>query len=63
MTKRCYYCSSIEHDDTVGIASVLPKYEDKWFCSTFCLCSHKEGGLRMKRKKSKPSHSKRDVVS
>jgi len=61
MTKTCYYCSSIEHDETVGILSVIPKYEGKWFCSTFCLCEHKKDGLREKRKHTKKKSSKRDA--
>ena len=50
MTKTCYYCSNIEHEDTVGILSVIPKYEGKWFCSTNCLIIHKQYGLREKKK-------------
>lgn len=53
MAKSCYYCRSNEHDDMVGIISVLPKYENLWFCSTNCLCSHKQGDLRVKKKKTK----------
>ena len=62
MTKTCYYCSNVEHEDTDGILSVNPKYEGKWFCSTFCLCEHKKDGLREKRKKNtKKKNSKRGV--
>lgn len=60
MTKTCYFCLSVEHDDMVGLASVNPKFENKWFCSTYCLYTHKESGTRMKRRKPKVIDEKRD---
>lgn len=53
MTKVCHYCSTKEHSETQGIVSVDPKYENRWFCSTTCLCDHKTGGLRMRKSKKK----------
>ena len=58
MTKTCYFCSNVEHDSTDGIVSVLPQYENRWFCSTNCLCQHKVDGLKMKRKKKTNKNSK-----
>lgn len=63
MTKTCYFCLSVEHDDTIGVTSVNPKIENKWFCSTYCLHVHKESGTRMKRKKPKIVDEKHDDLS
>ena len=53
MVNQCYYCFSTEHNDTIGITSVDPKHENKWFCSTSCLCTHKQSGQRAKKKRIK----------
>ena len=59
MTKTCYYCLSVDHDDVIGVTSVVPKFEGRWFCSTNCLCEHKISGLRVnksKKTKKKKTH-------
>lgn len=62
MTRTCYYCQSVEHDDTTGVTSVYPNHENKWFCSTNCLCQHKSGGLRVtKKRKTIKRNSKSDA--
>ena len=53
MAKTCFFCLNVEHDDTQGVSSVYPQYEGKWFCSTNCLCQHKDSGLRMNKSSRK----------
>lgn len=60
MVNKCYYCFNKEHDDTIGITSVDPKHENKWFCSTFCLHTHKQSGQRVKKEIKQKNNEKSD---
>ena len=61
----CSYCRSVEHQDTLGITSVLPTLDGEWFCSTNCLCMYKSNGMRgipLKKFKNK-KHSSVTMVN
>lgn len=54
---RCDYCNIKEHTSTMGITSVDPKYEDMWFCSTFCLHTKKHSNKPFKKQQRKKKHN------
>lgn len=50
---RCDFCKRKEHISTQGIVSVNPKYEDLWFCCTYCLHTKKNGKNKTNLKSQK----------